>query len=183
MDDYSEELLRKETRVVDGREVIVTVSMVTDKRWNGEKFQCTVIKVRMGDRVRANFVDTEDITESLIDHVVNDSVKKLEEAEKEERGELPMTYRKKPVEVYAIRFTRNNVDDIRRFTRLNAHDFNCGEKYTCIIDTLEGQHIATEGDYIIRGIKGEYYPCKPDIFEKTYDKVVDEYASAGVVEK
>jgi hypothetical protein len=36
---------------------------------------------------------------------------------------------------------------------------------------LEGQHIATEGDYIIKGVKGEFYPCKPDIFETTYEKV------------
>ena len=38
-----------------------------------------------------------------------------------------------------------------------------------IIKTLEGEHIAKIDDYIIKGIKGEYYPCKPDIFIKTYD--------------
>ncbi len=37
------------------------------------------------------------------------------------------------------------------------------------IDTLEGGHIVCPGDWIIRGVKGEYYPCKPDIFEETYD--------------
>jgi len=36
---------------------------------------------------------------------------------------------------------------------------------------LEGEYILTEGDYIICGIKGEFYPCKPDIFEQTYEKV------------
>ena len=39
------------------------------------------------------------------------------------------------------------------------------------IDTLEGGHIVCPGDWIITGIKGEHYPCKPDIFEKTYEKV------------
>lgn len=42
-----------------------------------------------------------------------------------------------------------------------------------IIATLEGNHKVTEGDFIIRGIKGEFYPCKPDIFEATYEKVND----------
>lgn len=41
------------------------------------------------------------------------------------------------------------------------------------IPTLEGVMIAREGDYIIRGIEGELYPCKPDIFEKTYERVSD----------
>lgn len=40
-----------------------------------------------------------------------------------------------------------------------------------VIKTLEGNHIANKGDYIIRGIKGEIYPCKPDIFELTYEQV------------
>ena len=39
------------------------------------------------------------------------------------------------------------------------------------IDTLEGGHIVCPGDWIIRGIKGEFYPCKPDIFERTYELV------------
>lgn len=84
-------------------------------------------------------------------------------------------YRKKPVIIEAIQFNRNNWNEILEFTNNTAHtitiekriDGNC----TCIIPTLEGQHIANEGDYIIRGVKGEYYPCKNDIFEMTYDKV------------
>lgn len=39
------------------------------------------------------------------------------------------------------------------------------------IDTLEGGHVVCPGDWIIKGIKGEFYPCKPDIFEQTYEKV------------
>ncbi len=42
------------------------------------------------------------------------------------------------------------------------------------IDTLEGGHIVCPGDWIITGVQGEYYPCKPDIFEETYDKLGDE---------
>lgn len=42
------------------------------------------------------------------------------------------------------------------------------------IETLEGVMKAEKGDYIIKGIMGEYYPCKPDIFEVTYDKVYDD---------
>lgn len=40
-----------------------------------------------------------------------------------------------------------------------------------IIRTMEGEHIASVGDYIIKGVAGEFYPCKPDIFEKTYEEV------------
>ena len=39
------------------------------------------------------------------------------------------------------------------------------------IDTLEGGHVVCPGDWIITGVNGEYYPCKPDIFEKTYERV------------
>ena len=42
-----------------------------------------------------------------------------------------------------------------------------------VIDTLEGKHIVSPGDYIIKGVKGEFYPCKPDIFEATYEKIED----------
>jgi hypothetical protein len=45
-----------------------------------------------------------------------------------------------------------------------------------IIDTLEGSHLVTPGDYIITGVKGEYYPCKPDIFHMTYEPVEGEPA-------
>lgn len=47
------------------------------------------------------------------------------------------------------------------------------EKKGIVIPTLEGNHLASPGDYIIKGVKGEFYPCKPDIFEMTYDKVPD----------
>lgn len=42
------------------------------------------------------------------------------------------------------------------------------------IDTLEGTMIVDYGDYIIKGVKGEFYPCKPDIFEQTYEEVIED---------
>lgn len=83
------------------------------------------------------------------------------------------TYRKKPVDIQAVQFTRDNWPEIKDFTNGTAKDLTIERRIdgiaTCIIPTLEGQHIATEGDYIIRGVEGEFYPCKPGIFEKTYE--------------
>jgi hypothetical protein len=79
-----------------------------------------------------------------------------------------MKFTKKQVTIDAIQFTKENWEDIVNFTNGTAHSFADGAN-TCIIPTLEGEHIATEGDWIIKGIKGEFYPCKPDIFELTYD--------------
>lgn len=88
-----------------------------------------------------------------------------------------MKYRKKPVVVEAIQFTQNNFPQIKEFTNGLAYNFCIMDSRnmiaTCIIPTLEGDHTATEGDYIIKGIKGEFYPCKPDIFEQTYEMVGD----------
>lgn len=81
-----------------------------------------------------------------------------------------MKFRKKPVEVEAIQFTGRNWTEVRVFTEGQARDLNLtGPKATFRIPTLEGDHIATEGDYIIRGVHGEYYACKPDIFAETYE--------------
>jgi hypothetical protein len=96
-----------------------------------------------------------------------------------------MKYIKKPVEIEAMQFTRNNWDDIKAFTNNTAHTLSI-EKHingiaTCVIPTLEGQHIANEGDYIIKGIKGEFYPCKPDIFDMTYELVT--YGGGGSYEQ
>ena len=82
-------------------------------------------------------------------------------------------YRKKPVVIEAIQFKRDHFEDIREFTEGNAVNFRTercmnGKSY-CDIKTLEGLITATEGDYIIKGVQGEFYPCKPDIFEQTYE--------------
>ena len=75
-------------------------------------------------------------------------------------------YRKKPVIVEAILF-KNNSMEIIKFCDNNAYETDIG----IFIKTLEGDHLASEGDYVIKGIKGEFYPCKPDIFEETYEEV------------
>lgn len=83
--------------------------------------------------------------------------------------------RKKPVEVEVCKWTGENVDEIKDFCGQFVHymydngDLFDKPYYNLIIHTLEGDHSANIGDYIIKGIKGEFYPCKSDIFEKTYD--------------
>lgn len=77
-------------------------------------------------------------------------------------------YTKKPVVISAIKFNGNNSEEVLKFT--NA-DHNNSEYVDGVIKikTLEGVMTASVGDFIIKGIKGEFYPCKPDIFEKSYD--------------
>ena len=55
--------------------------------------------------------------------------------------------------------------------RFCGKDFICFVENKILIKTLEGQYRASLGDYIIKGVKGEVYPCKPDIFETTYQEV------------
>lgn len=82
-----------------------------------------------------------------------------------------MKYRKKPVIIDAVLFdgTLVSVENFPGFTC--SQDF--GSK-TIQIETLEGVMTASPGDYIIKGIKGEFYPVKPDIFEATYEIVRNE---------
>lgn len=78
-------------------------------------------------------------------------------------------FRKKPVEVEAIQWTGSNPNRVKAFTGEQAViNFGSGELR---IPTLEGVMTAQAGDWIIRGVAGEFYPCKPDIFEQTYEPV------------
>jgi len=80
-------------------------------------------------------------------------------------------YRKKPIVIEAMQFKHGNFDDCEKFVGGDA-EWRNGEM---IIATLEGaMHVSNE-DYIIKGIKGEFYPCKPDIFEATYEIVGGTY--------
>lgn len=91
-------------------------------------------------------------------------------------------YRKKPVVVEAIQLNPEgkNISEVYDFFGITGKG-NFGETGFGIdpadgkfkITTLEGVMIADLSDYIIKGINGEFYPCKPDIFEKTYEKVDD----------
>ena len=73
---------------------------------------------------------------------------------------------KKPVTIDAIYYNGSNAEEVLKFCEGNAVK---NEDSSLTIHTLEGDHKAIVTDYIIRGVKGEYYPCKEDIFEKTYD--------------
>jgi len=82
-------------------------------------------------------------------------------------------YRKRPVVVEAVQWTGKNTSVLCRFcpTATKAYNPFGGKIDHLIIPTLEGNHKAQKSDWIIKGVKGEFYPCKPDIFEQTYEKV------------
>lgn len=90
-----------------------------------------------------------------------------------------MRFRKKPVEIDAVQFTGENADEILRFVNdqepanVRATTTNEESDGTCeiYIETLEGNMLASAGDWIIKGVKGEFYPCREDIFEATYEGV------------
>ena len=86
-------------------------------------------------------------------------------------------YVKKPVVVEAIEWTGKNIKDIYSFVGVENFSFNAKavdqEIGDLHIKTLEGHMYASEGDFIIKGIKGEFYPCKPDIFHSTYDNYIE----------
>ena len=86
-----------------------------------------------------------------------------------------MKFRKKPVVIDAIRVTKSNLGDVCQFMGGEAHrniDFAINYVNGCIrIVTMEGVMTAGVGDWIIKGVKGEFYPCKPDIFAEIYEAV------------
>lgn len=87
-------------------------------------------------------------------------------------------YRKKPVVIYAVQFTGENASEIISSVG-NLQDVDTMyESDTMnpilVMRTLEGTMTARKGDWIIKGVKGEFYPCKPDIFEATYEPATEE---------
>ncbi|MFM0761308.1 hypothetical protein [Streptococcus suis] len=94
-----------------------------------------------------------------------------------------MRYRKKPVEIEAVKLEANKqsiinaiefVYNVGMETSALGMDFEINKVRSdggLIINTLEGNMLASFGDYIIKGIAGEFYPCKPDIFIETYEPV------------
>ena len=103
--------------------------------------------------------------------MTSDILKRAEEAQ----------FRKKPVVISAIQWTGENLRDVISFTDCHPdtrsrHAGMAWEAYEDLVSrdglkifTLEGKMSASVGDWIIRGVKGEYYPCKPDIFDATYE--------------
>ena len=87
------------------------------------------------------------------------------------------TYRKKPVEIQAMRFTGlDSYLEIVGWMKASGDTWALANevRYSTpimLIQTLEGTMSASPGDWIIRGVRGEFCPCKPDIFEATYEEV------------
>lgn len=84
-----------------------------------------------------------------------------------------MRYKKKPVIIEAIQFedTAERICELSEFMGGAYVNYEDKNNPYIPIETLEGTMRASVGDYIIKGVNGEFYPCKPDIFEKTYEKV------------
>ncbi len=80
-----------------------------------------------------------------------------------------MKFRKKPIVIDAVQWTGNNIEEIQEFTGIPLMPLD--RQNHLLIPTLESPHEASINDWIIKGIKGEFYPCKPDIFEETYEEV------------
>ena len=80
---------------------------------------------------------------------------------------MAMAYRKKPVVVEAVQWTGENHAEMCEF--IDPEAFEIIPRIGLVIHTLEGDHHASPGDYIIKGVNGEFYPCKPDIFAKTHE--------------
>lgn len=92
-----------------------------------------------------------------------------------------MKFRKKPVVVEARQLTPETAEEIGAWCNADicisegyrSYLWGWGlpiEQRSMTVPTLEGEHIASMGDWIIQGVKGEFYPCKPDIFEMTYER-------------
>ena len=78
-----------------------------------------------------------------------------------------MKFRKKPVVIEAVHWEGNNLSEIQQFYK--SENILVGDQIRIV--TLEGTMVADKGDWIVKGVKGEFYPCKPDIFEATYEQV------------
>jgi hypothetical protein len=88
-------------------------------------------------------------------------------------------YRKKPVVIEAMQFTNETKDQVFNWVTCNCYaDFTPTGDPALRIQTLEGEMTANLGDWVIKGVKGEFYPCKADIFEATYE-AVDQVARGG----
>ncbi len=87
-----------------------------------------------------------------------------------------MRYKSKPKIIEAIQFTGlSSINKMCNFWQkpfMEVADFDADEeKENFFIETLEGNNCVSMNDFVIKGIKGEFYPCKPDIFERSYEKI------------
>ena len=79
-------------------------------------------------------------------------------------------YVKKPIEIEALQWVGTNLNEILEFSP-SCFSYERNKMVVLAVSTLEGPMTAAIGDYIIKGIKDEFYPCKPDIFLLTYDQI------------
>lgn len=77
-------------------------------------------------------------------------------------------FRKRPIVIEAVQYTGTNFEEIEQFVGGDA-EFRDGQ---LLVATLEGPLRASVNDYIIKGVKGEFYPCKPDILAESYDEEI-----------
>lgn len=80
-------------------------------------------------------------------------------------------YRTKPVVIEAVQWMGFNYASIKEFCGDVAAFHDDGTTTVLVISTLEGNMIATVGDFIIKGLRGEFYPCKEDVFHKKYEEI------------
>lgn len=81
-----------------------------------------------------------------------------------------MRYRKRPLEIEAVQWTGENVNELISFAGDMIYICEGREKIEIVVKTLHGTEITNHGDFIIKGIKGEFYPCQQEIFKLTYEK-------------
>ena len=114
--------------------------------------------------------DTEILKSELKDYDIRDILGFISK----EEYTMWKHFRKKPIVVNAVRVTNDNKNQVFSFLntiRMNIEpSFDTAENLTLIIPTLEGDMVVCIGDWIIQGVNGELYPCKDDIFKKTYDE-------------
>ena len=94
---------------------------------------------------------------------------------------MARAYRKKPVMVEAVQWTGENHAEMCEF--IDPEALEIIPRIGLVIHTLEGDHHASPGDYIIKGVNGEFYPCKPDIFAKTYESSTLTQPNEGAKDK
>jgi hypothetical protein len=83
-----------------------------------------------------------------------------------------LLFTKKPVTIEARQFDSSNGDELVAWITESGKLASHTVKFL-FVETLEGTHTANHGDWIIKGVKGEFYPCKPDIFEMTYTRATE----------
>jgi hypothetical protein len=81
-------------------------------------------------------------------------------------------YKKKPIKIDAVELTQANAEDVAKWAHGKVENASDPMTLSVSIPTLEGVMTASIGDFVIQGVEGEVYPCKPSIFNATYEEVI-----------